>query len=200
MIRRPAPALLLALCLGLVGCAGAEERPDDPGPTRAEPAGRGMTPEAIAFAVHRRVNAIRTDFGLKPLAWNDALVPIARNHSADMAHRDYFAHQSPEGNGPLQRYAAGGYRCRVPITSHRFATGGENLALSNLYIGFRIHGDGRREPYGARSARAVAERIVEGWMNSPGHRDNLLRPYWRTEAIGVVIDARGRVYATQNFC
>jgi uncharacterized protein YkwD len=40
-------------------------------------------------------------------------------------------------------------------------------------------------------------------MNSTGHRENILRPFWESEGIGVAIeDVNGqtRVYATQNFC
>jgi uncharacterized protein YkwD len=39
-------------------------------------------------------------------------------------------------------------------------------------------------------------------MNSSGHRENILRPYWESEGIGVAIEDvnwETRVYAPQNF-
>src|SRR3954466_4227480 len=38
-----------------------------------------------------------------PLAFNTGLVGIARAHSQDMAVRNYFAHETPEGVTPDQR-------------------------------------------------------------------------------------------------
>ena len=40
-------------------------------------------------------------------------------------------------------------------------------------------------------------------MNSPGHRENLLEPYWSEEGIGIAATETSdgtKVYATQNFC
>jgi len=45
----------------------------------------------------------------------------------------------------------------------------------------------------------IAELAVKGWMGSQGHRENILKSYWRTEGIGVAISASGDVYITQNF-
>lgn len=47
-----------------------------------------------------------------PLAWNDALFSAAARHSADMARRDYFAHDSPEGTRVGARVTAEGYPWR----------------------------------------------------------------------------------------
>jgi uncharacterized protein YkwD len=37
------------------------------------------------------------------------------------------------------------------------------------------------------------------WMNSPGHRQNLLQQGYDSVGIGVYCDASGRLWATQNF-
>ena len=57
---------------------------------------------------------------------------------------------------------------------------GENLAYSNGYI----------NPVAAS---------MHGWMESPGHRRNLLDPEWRQTAIGVWISPNGTVYFTEIF-
>jgi uncharacterized protein YkwD len=49
----------------------------------------------------------------------------------------------------------------------------------------------------------IARGLVSQWMNSTGHRENILRPFWESEGIGVAIEdvnGKTRVYATQNFC
>ena len=88
----------------------------------------------------------------------------------------------------------------MPIEANRFATGGENIAQTHTYAGFRVSPSGQRTPVGWRTLDEIANRVVQGWMDSPGHRENILRPYWRTQAIGVAIDSQGRVFATENFC
>ncbi|MBS1128555.1 MAG: serine protease, partial [Nitrospirae bacterium] len=39
-----------------------------------------------------------------------------------------------------------------------------------------------------------------GWMNSQGHRKNILTPHWLNQGIGVFISTDDTVYITQNFC
>jgi len=45
----------------------------------------------------------------------------------------------------------------------------------------------------------LAEKAVEGWMNSTGHRENILSGF-HSEGIGVAIAEDDKVYITQNFC
>jgi len=45
-----------------------------------------------------------------PLAWNEALGAAALAHSRDMAERDYFSHDDPEGRSVGRRATAAGYR------------------------------------------------------------------------------------------
>lgn len=42
-------------------------------------------------------------------------------------------------------------------------------------------------------------RIVQLWMDSPGHRKNLLDPRAKSVGIGMAISADGKLYAVQNF-
>jgi uncharacterized protein YkwD len=67
------------------------------------------------------VNRERAAAGLKPLAADPELVPVARAHSADMFARGYFSHYTPEGRSPFDRIQEAG------VT---FRTAGENLALA----------------------------------------------------------------------
>ena len=66
--------------------------------------------------------------------------------------------------------------------------------------------------YGTKAAKWVedsdemAQRLVRSWMESPGHRANILDPDYRGIGVGVAVDIdtdRGTpwetVWATQNF-
>jgi hypothetical protein len=54
--------------------------------------------------------------------------------------------------------------------------------------------------YDWNTLEEIAESTVEGWMNSPGHRKNILIPVWQREGIGVSIAPDDKVYITENFC
>ena len=42
-------------------------------------------------------------------------------------------------------------------------------------------------------------RVVQLWMDSPGHRTNLLDPRAKSVGIGMAVGADGKLYAVQNF-
>jgi hypothetical protein len=56
-------------------------------------------------------------------------------------------------------------------------------------------GSGENIAYGYRSPKAV----MEGWLNSPGHRANIERESYTTIGVGVVTNDDGTTYWTQNF-
>lgn len=129
-------------------------------------------------AVHERVNEVRAGEDLDELAFVDSIADVARAHSVDMIERDYFAHESPDGETAGDRMSA--------FFPERCRGIGENLASV-----------GRRPDDGPAD---VADRVVSGWMNSDGHRENLLRPGFDEEGIGVAFSEDGRVLVTQNLC
>lgn len=150
----------------------------------------GIDAEELETLVHERVNDRRRDHGLSVLDADAGLEEIAEYHSVDMAHTGYFSHDSPSGETMGDRYDRFGYDCRVPVGGNRYATGAENIFMSTSR-GLRLE------------EATLADRVVAGWMNSPGHRENLLRSYWRREGIGVAaveVGGESRVYVTQNFC
>ena len=50
-----------------------------------------------------------------------------------------------------------------------------------------------------RSPEAVGEDLATGWLNSEGHRENIMRSQWGATGVGIVV-VDGRAYATQQFC
>ena len=125
--------------------------------------------EKRAFEV---TNTARRANGLAPLAWSPELCQMARTFSEKMVRLGFFAHQSPDGSSLTDRARAAGIA--------HFRMLGENIAYNQ---GFDDPG-------------AFA---VERWMQSTGHRANILNLGFEQSAIGVFVAPDGTVYLTQEF-
>ena len=119
----------------------------------------------------RAINVVRSQQGLIELRRDPLLDAVAREHSLDMAQRHYFAHETPEGLNPVDRLKRGG--------ATGFSLAGENVGLTS-------RGDPNRE-------------IVEAWLASPAHRDNLLAPAFNATGVGIARAADGTLYYTQLY-
>lgn len=148
--------------------------------------------EKVEQQIHSRINEIRTSRGLSPLDYDEELEKIAREHSEDMASRNHLSHLSFNGDELQDRYRDAGYNCGIRAGGMIYQ-GAENIAKS--YYETAIEGG---EYYS--DEEELAEGFVEQWMNSPGHRENILKRYWRREGIGIVMGEDDAVFATQNFC
>jgi uncharacterized protein YkwD len=85
------------------------------------------------------VNEERTKRGLKALAPDPELTPVARAHSNDMFSRGYFSHYTPEGKDPFDRMKGAGIK---------YYSAGENLALGQT---LKICHDGLMKSPGHRA-------------------------------------------------
>jgi uncharacterized protein YkwD len=156
-----------------------------------------IAPTDLAKRIHAQINERRVKHSLRTLRWNDSLSRIALKHSRDMANRNYLGHDTPEGISFSDRYRQAGYSCEIRIGNQVHA-GAENLALGRLYNSMSTR-NGVAD-YHWNSVQQIALNTVDGWMNSPGHRENILAPHWRQEGIGIEIGPGNRIYITQNFC
>lgn len=126
----------------------------------------GTPARAVAFdALERQVlvelNAVRASHGLRPLRASAPLARAADVHSRDMGRRGFFAHTAPGGSAFWKRV-----KRFYPNAGYRTWTVGENLLWSSPTI--------------------EAERAVEMWMDSPGHRRNILDREWREIGISAI--------------
>jgi uncharacterized protein YkwD len=108
------------------------------------------------------VNDERIRFGESALVEDPRLASAALGHSKDMDAHDYFSHVSPSGQTLLMRIEASGF---IPNGNVGY-TLGENIAWGTLWLG---------TPRG----------IVKAWMESPGHRANILNGSYRYTGVGV---------------
>ncbi|MEX2226582.1 MAG: CAP domain-containing protein [Dehalococcoidia bacterium] len=120
-------------------------------PPPPPPSDGGWFDAAFDARVMELVNVERTSRGLQPVSYEPRLTQAAQSYAHVMTLQDWFSHVGPDGSTIVDRVTAAGF----PFESQL----GEVLAWG---------------------ADWSPEGIVQAWMDSPGHRDQLLEPmYWR---------------------
>ena len=173
-----------------------------PFPLPARPAHGDPYPLSITSLeqrVHELINRERAGEGLAALSGDPALSGIARSHSEDMAANNFFDHINPAGLDPTARGDASGYTCRKDYGSYYTYGIAENIFQNNLYTSTTYFSNGTYL-YDWTSPEQIAETTVGGWMNSSGHRKNILTSTYDREGIGVAISPDDKVYITEDFC
>ncbi|WP_440101610.1 CAP domain-containing protein [Streptosporangium sp. H16] len=146
-------------------------------PTPAPTPSSGTTPttapssapgSSLSEEVVRLTNVERQKNGCGPLVSDPQLRSAAQGHSDDMAAKNYFSHTSQDGRDMTARIRASGFS---PMRAWA-----ENIAM------------GQRTP----------AEVVTAWMNSSGHRANIVNCAYTHLGVGVANSSRG-IYWTQNF-
>ncbi len=156
-------------------------------------------PLEIEKLVHILTNEQRINHGLSELTLDPEISEIGRSHSYDMASRNYFSHETPEGVDPSGRAEIAGYSCQKMVGLSIYSGLAENIFQGNLYDKYYTI-NGIITSYDWNTNEKIAIAAVDGWMESPGHRKNILTEMFDREGIGIVIDEDDKVYITQNFC
>lgn len=126
-------------------------------------------------------NAERRKQNLPDLLPMPELRVAARQHCLEMLQEDYFSHTSPHADWP------------TPNDRAWFAGFWEACAAENIVM-MKTRG------FTVSNPEVAAEFMYgqHGWMNSPGHRANILNRDYTHTAVGVVIRG-GNYYAAQLF-
>ena len=127
--------------------------------------------DAVAFEteVVKLTNAERIRKGCSALRIDERLVAAARVHSTDMVRSRFFSHTGSNGSNFVAREVAAGYPRK-------------GAASENIAWGYRTPKD-----------------VVNGWMNSPGHRRNILNCSSVAVGVGIAVKSGGAIYWTQDF-
>jgi uncharacterized protein YkwD len=118
-------------------------------------------PAGYEAVLVREINEVRAQHGLPELRSSGLLAAAAEQHSKQMAGRGFFDHDSPDGSAFWKRVER-----FYPSRGSSYWSVGENLA------------------YGSPSLSAAG--AVRAWMQSPGHRANLLSSAWREVGVAAV--------------
>ena len=145
-----------------------------------------IDPAVVERLVEQRANQVRETHGESPLASHDGIATVAREHSLDMAEHEFVGHAGSDGSSPQDRVDRAGISCYV----------GENAAMTWFERPVAVNGE--RVTY--HTAEELAEGLVDQWMDSPGHRENLLESRYEIHGVGIVITDDGAVFATHKMC
>ena len=163
LVRR---SLLTAATAALVAAAPAHAAPSacQSSHLRPSPQNLGQVEQATLCLLNRE----RASRGLPRLRDNGRLARAAAKHSKDMVRRDFFSHSSPGGSSPAARIKDAGY-----LRGARGWSVGENIAWGTGHL-------------------ASPQETVESWMNSAGHKANILHRAFKEIGIGVALGAPGQ--------
>ncbi len=140
------------------GDSGSDWPADDPGGSTGESSSAGSdggvatigcepvgSPDgAVRSEMYQALNFYRLQQGRTALAYSDTLEAAANAHARDMYVRNFFNHENPDGEGPMDRALQAGF-CELTFVAENIASG----------------------------QRSVTE-VQTGWENSPGHNANML--------------------------
>ncbi len=137
-----------------------------------------MVADAISISpdecgICKSINEIRMAANMTPLAFDDRLSLLSKERSKDMADNNYFSHY--DENRKPYFYTMITASCDNPDIGGY----GENL---------------ERDDY----SPAVSE-VVDAWMASEKHKENILDPRWRSIGVGRAVNKLGKFFFTTLF-
>ena len=178
LAARPAPAALVAgaafssfvrssFQCGLLLAALAVHVAEAAPPVRGPPR---ADPAAVAALVTQRTNTLRAANKLPALHVSRTLADAAQRFAEYMASTEHYGHEA-DGRRPADRALAQGYEYCIVA---------ENIGYQFSSRGF--------------ATEELAERLVEGWEQSPEHRFNMLHPQVVDIGVGIARSERTRRY------
>ena len=149
-----------------------EQKPQAQKPQEQNPPAQSQTVSGAQTGFEsdmlKQVNAQRAKNGQSALTLNQSLCASARVRAAEIAKDGCFSHIRPDGSG-----------CFTAISGVSYRTAGENIAMGTWgYYG--------------------VDEIMDRWMNSEGHRANILNGDFSEVGFGCVV-VNGNGYWVQMF-
>ncbi|GAA0482740.1 CAP domain-containing protein [Alkalibacterium indicireducens] len=129
--------------------------------------------DLIENTIIRLVNELRDEQGVGTLTSNDMLRSAATIRAIET--EELFSHTRPDGSDAFAVFDEEGIH-------YPYRVAGENLGMATHYL----------------SDEEMAELIFNGWVESEGHYENMIRPDFEEIGVGVHYDGE-YLYATQLF-
>ena len=212
----PRHALTFLLVLFLYACAAQQEIYEDVSKNEGEKLYESIDLKNIDIsllqkAIFIETNKIRKEHHLRQFLFSPYLEQIAQEHSNDMVTYGFFSHDSPvPGKETL--------RDRLLDINIKNSFAAENIAktfarqitpqkpvfppsVNGGYFSYTHKG----APIALHTYQSFAASVVNDWMNSPGHRVNILNPDFLYLGCGTALelsedpDTPAYILSTQNF-
>ena len=136
---------------------------------------------ALEELIYEKTNAERVKQGLSTVTWEEKAYFFANTRAYEASVQ--WSHTRPNGElfyDIFHEYGVDPVGC------------GENL--------FSVSYDKFTADYIASATEEMADMAVSGWMDSPGHRENILTERWASMVVGVYYDEQAHaVFAVQLF-
>ncbi len=159
---------------GLFSALGSlmSPRPQVPEPPKPQPP-TWVPPAAPPYATRQELldahNQFRASHGVPALGPNLAVDMAAQSHADWMAANRNMSHVESQGTDKFYGATVGS---RLANAGFPFSAAGENVAAGQTSV----------------------QRVVDDWIHSHGHRDNMLNPNYRVAGFGVAKDEYGHLY------
>ena len=129
-----------------------------------------LNQELIERWIIEFTNRERSKAGLSPLSHDPAISVISRQHSDNMVRTGEFSHEIG-GDNPTDRATKAGYDCKADQGGGRYTYGlAENIGKEYTVKLWR----GEKPTVFHSDSESMVAAIVQDWMDSPGHRENIL--------------------------
>ena len=156
-------------CALFAACSGTPQAPS-PLETPRDNISSVAEPSQIAISLFDLTNGERAKASTPALLASSALMRAAQLQADQMATAREMAHTLPSAPYPTMED-------RLNAVGYRWQSAGENIA----------------------AGYATAAQAISGWMDSPGHRENILNTSFTELGTGYAVDTSGRTYYVQVF-
>jgi uncharacterized protein YkwD len=163
----------------------------------------------IEAAILHETNRVRAEHQLPALAHDPKLAAAARMHGDDMVAGDFFAHENPDDAAkrePIDRVKRHAYDPRYVAENIATAFAIRYEAGKAYYpVPGGISYSQRGKPIEPHTHASFAKDLVQRWMDSPGHRANILAKEPTQLGAGIAVkpakdeEELTTLYAVQNF-
>jgi uncharacterized protein YkwD len=167
-------AIVALICTGCAGGGGSlfVAKPPPPDPHTQMTALEQRITQLI------QTERLKLDPSAAPLAVDKELIGIAREHSADMAAKNYLANKAPDGKSSATLI--------MDEDANFQGLLGENIAAQHYLSAYGVDVD------------VFARRFVDSWLASPAHKENLAFKDYNRTGVGAAVNG-DTVYVTQLF-
>lgn len=146
----------------------------------------------LEHLVKIKVDEVRAKYNCTSLINDSVLYAASAHHAAYMESKGKLSHEEMDS-----------VLTRTPQLRAEYFGAGKDYSVGEnvLYTTYHATVKGKKgEIFDTHSYEGLADAIVNGWVNSPGHFKNMITPEYQVTGLAITIDPeKKRIYACQKF-